>query len=69
MLGPQYNFRTADGSFNNIAIPDLGKAGMPYARSVQQAHPLPPSELPDPGLLFDALLKRDGVSTHDFFFA
>lgn len=64
MLGPQYAFRTADGSFNNISIPDMGKAGQPYARSVQPIRPLMAAELPDPGLVFDALLKRDGFVEH-----
>lgn len=39
----------------------MGKAGMPYARSVQQTHPLPRNTLPDAGLVFDTLLKRDEV--------
>lgn len=42
-------------------MPEMGKAGTPYARSVQQAHPLPANELPDAGLLFDTLLRRDKV--------
>lgn len=29
------------------------QAGTPYSRSVQQTHPLPQNQLPDPGLLFD----------------
>lgn len=40
----------------------MGKAHTPYARSVQQTHPLPRNELPDAGLVFDTLLKRDKVS-------
>lgn len=39
----------------------MGKAGMPYSRSVQQIHPLPGHMLPDPGLVFDTLLKREKV--------
>src|SRR5262245_1473904 len=61
-IGNAYAWRTADGSFNNVAIPDMGKAGTHYARSVQQTHGLPKNTLPDPGLVFDTLLKRDGVS-------
>jgi len=61
-LGKQHIWRTADGSYNNVNDPDLGKAGNNYSRSVQQQHPLPPSQLPDPGLLFDSLLKREKVS-------
>lgn len=47
-------------------MPEMGKAGTPYARSVQQTHPLPKHELPDSGLIFDTLLKRDGVSSVPF---
>jgi hypothetical protein len=39
----------------------MGKASTPYSRSVQQSHPIPRNTLPDPGLVFDTLLKRDGV--------
>jgi linoleate 10R-lipoxygenase len=60
-VGNTYAWRAADGSYNNISTPDMGKAGTPYARSVQQSHPLPTNTLPDPGLVFDTLLKRDGV--------
>ncbi|KAJ7698801.1 linoleate diol synthase [Mycena metata] len=59
-IGTDYAWRSADGSSNNVNWPELGKAGTPYARSVQQAHPLPKHELPDPGLIFDSLLRRDG---------
>lgn len=60
-IGPKYAYRTADGSYNNPDMPDLGKAGMPYARSVQQTHPLPRNEMPDAGLVFDTLLRREKV--------
>ncbi|KAI0059735.1 linoleate diol synthase [Artomyces pyxidatus] len=63
-LGHQYSYRTADGSYNNISDPDMGKAGMPYARSVQGTRPLPRNMLPDAGLVFDTLLKRDGFVKH-----
>lgn len=39
----------------------MGKADEPYARSVQQTHPLPLNMLPDAGLVFDTLLKREKV--------
>ncbi|KAF8587829.1 linoleate diol synthase [Ramaria rubella] len=75
-VGAQYAWRSADGSGNNLNIPDLGKAHSPYARSVQQQHPLPRYQLPDASLLFDTLLKRDkyvphpaGVSSMLFSFA
>ena len=60
-VGHQYAFRTADGSNNNPANPTLGTAGTPYARSVPQTHPLPVNELPDAGLVFDTLLRREKV--------
>ncbi|KAK0469345.1 linoleate diol synthase [Desarmillaria tabescens] len=63
-IGNKYKFRTADGSNNNILSPDMGKAGTPYARSVQQSNPLPGREMPDAGLIFDTLLKRDGFVKH-----
>ena len=56
-----YQFRKADGSENNVDIPDMGKANTPYARSVQQNHPLPGSAMPDAGLIFDTLLRREKV--------
>jgi len=39
----------------------MGKANHPYARSVQQKHALPQNMLPDAGLVFDTLLKREKV--------
>ncbi|TFY76746.1 hypothetical protein EWM64_g7266 [Hericium alpestre] len=63
-LGQKYSYRTVDGSYNNICDPDMGKAGMPYARSVQGTHPLPQNMLPDSGIVFDTLLKRDEFVKH-----
>ncbi|KAF4610857.1 hypothetical protein D9613_007045 [Agrocybe pediades] len=63
-ISNKYAWRTADGSYNNIDIPDMGKAGTPYSRSVQQQHPLPRYQLPDSGLVFDTLLKREGFVKH-----
>ena len=56
-----YAWRTADGSYNNVSIPDMGKSFTPYARSVQQVHPLPRHMMPDAGLVFDTLLRREKV--------
>jgi linoleate 10R-lipoxygenase len=50
-----------DGSFNSLSDPNMGKAREPYARSVQQTHHLPRNMLPDAGLVFDLLLKREKV--------
>ncbi|KAF1957002.1 hypothetical protein CC80DRAFT_561492 [Byssothecium circinans] len=51
-------YRTADGSNNNVLFPHIGKAGSFYARSVPPKHVSP--RLPDPSILFDALLAREG---------
>ena len=59
-----YVFRSADGSDYNVLWPSLGKAGMPYARTVASTHPLPRSSLPDASLVFDMLLKRDAFEPH-----
>lgn len=75
--GPvNYAFRTSDGSGYNPLVPSIGRAGTPYARSVPSTKCPPPSSLPDPGLVFDTLLKRDkyvehpgGVSSLFFAFA
>ncbi|QRV81013.1 heme peroxidase [Ceratobasidium sp. AG-Ba] len=63
-IGDQYRFRAPDGGGNNTEEPDLGRAGTPYSRSVPQVHPLPLNELPDAGLLFDCLLKREKFEPH-----
>lgn len=60
-VSQEYAFRTADGSNNNVHNPELGKSGTPYGRSVQQVHPMPAYQLPDPSLIFDSLMKRDKV--------
>jgi linoleate 10R-lipoxygenase len=59
-----YAFRAADGSNYNPLFPTLGKAGSPYARSVPSTNNSPKNALPDPGLLFDTLLKRDKFKPH-----
>ncbi|KAF9885228.1 hypothetical protein FE257_000588 [Aspergillus nanangensis] len=58
-LGDDSKYRTADGSNNNIMYPHLGAAGSQYARTVTPKHPRP-SVLPDPSLIFDTLLARNG---------
>jgi hypothetical protein len=57
--GPTAKYRQHDGSGNNPWIPDMGKAGSPYSRSVPPTKPKGPN-LPDPELVFDQLLKRTG---------
>jgi len=51
-------FRTPTGAGNNPHMPLLGASNMPYARSVPSLQPIPPSSLPDSGIVFDALLRR-----------
>lgn len=73
-----YAYRAADGSNYNPLVPTLGKVGHPYARSAPSGHCLSDWVLPDPDLVFDALLKRDkdkftphpgGISSLFFAFA
>lgn len=60
---PKYVYRAADGSNYNPLFPGLGKAKSPYARTVPSKQ-LPQRTLPDPGLVFDLLLKRDKYEEH-----
>ena len=60
-MGPKYQFRSADGSGNSPFDAEMGKAFSPYSRSCTSALVLPINELPDPGLVFDCLIKRDKV--------
>lgn len=56
-LGDAFQYRQADGKFNNVLSPHLGQAGAPYAKTVPSVtHPL--GALPDPGDLFDKLMAR-----------
>ncbi|KAH8730927.1 heme peroxidase [Phaeosphaeriaceae sp. PMI808] len=57
-LGDLYQYRTVDGSNNNIHLPNLGKAGSYYTRTVAPKHV--PTSKPDAGVLFDLLLARKG---------
>ncbi|KZV98733.1 heme peroxidase [Exidia glandulosa HHB12029] len=62
--GKPYAHRMPDGSNNNPLFPDLGRAGMPYARSVAPTTPVPVSALPDAGVVFDVLLRRNNFKEH-----
>ncbi|KAG6847554.1 hypothetical protein H0H93_007410, partial [Arthromyces matolae] len=64
-MGARHAFRNADGSGNNLQNPDLGRAGTAYARSVQGTAGLPRTSLPDPGIVYDSILKRKGVKHHE----
>ncbi|KAI1879029.1 hypothetical protein JX265_003206 [Neoarthrinium moseri] len=57
--GPTSRYRKHDGSGNNPWVPDMGKAGTPYARNVPPMKPKGPN-LPDVEAVYDALLKREG---------
>ncbi|EGE05562.1 fatty acid oxygenase [Trichophyton equinum CBS 127.97] len=63
MLGDDYKYRSADGSYNNPMLPMLGAANTPYARSI-----IPESiqlgSLPDPGLIFDSIFAREKFKPH-----
>jgi hypothetical protein len=58
--GPTARYRRHDGGGNNPWLPEMGKAGTPYSRSVPPSKPKGPN-LPDPELVFDKLLKRTGA--------
>ncbi|TVY26923.1 Psi-producing oxygenase A [Lachnellula hyalina] len=63
-LGSKYKYREADGSYNNIRIPELGAANTPYARSAKPKV-LQNIALPDPGAIFDSLMVRgETFETH-----
>ncbi|MCJ1308958.1 hypothetical protein MMC25_002613 [Agyrium rufum] len=55
--GDTFQFRSADGADNSILHPQLGKAGLPYAKSVPSKMHIPGAR-PDPGDLFDLLMAR-----------
>jgi hypothetical protein len=59
MAGPAARYRRHDGGNNNPWIPEMGKAGSPYSRNVPPCTTKGPN-LPDPELVFDQLLKRNG---------
>ncbi|GJN92760.1 hypothetical protein Rhopal_005798-T1 [Rhodotorula paludigena] len=59
--GPAY--RSADGSGNSFENPKLGAAGTHYARTVPPLHPKN-AHLPDPSIVFDALLRRNEFKPH-----
>lgn len=64
-IGDNYAYRSADGSNNNPLFPQLGAAGMTYARSVRPTI-MPKGALPDPALVFDSVMKRpaNGYKKH-----
>ncbi|KIW06011.1 uncharacterized protein PV09_03192 [Verruconis gallopava] len=57
--GPTARYRRHDGGNNNPNNPEMGKAGMPYARNVPPTKPKGPN-LPDVEAVYESLLRRDG---------
>ncbi|CAK7274991.1 hypothetical protein SEPCBS119000_006456 [Sporothrix epigloea] len=62
-VGDKFQYRMADGSFNNIHNPSLGAAGTTYARSVYSTITAP-TALPDPGVVFDSVMCRSSYKSH-----
>ncbi|KAI8145990.1 heme peroxidase [Fennellomyces sp. T-0311] len=59
-----HNFRTADGSYNSLWFPDIGKAGTNYMRAVTARSPVN-ENLPDPTEVFRRVLKRQEFEPHN----
>ncbi|KAI1495919.1 heme peroxidase [Biscogniauxia marginata] len=62
-LGEKHQYRMADGSWNNPMNPQLGAAGSTYARSCRPGI-VPLGAMPDPGLIFDSVMKRTKYKKH-----
>lgn len=63
LISDEFRFRQPDGSNNNLYNPKLGASGQPYARTVPPLRPKMPN-LPEPEVVFDALLKREKFVPH-----
>lgn len=59
LAGPTCRYRRHDGGGNNPWLPEMGKAGSPYSRSVPPLKPKGPN-LPNVESVYDALLRREG---------
>ncbi|PHH80855.1 hypothetical protein CDD80_6414 [Ophiocordyceps camponoti-rufipedis] len=53
-----FQYRSPDGRGNNVLLPNVGRAGSPYARTVKATKRLQGIK-PDAGMLFDLLMARD----------
>lgn len=62
-VGPKFEYRSADGSWNNPTIPWLGAANTEYARSTAPLT-IQPSGLPDAGTVFDSIMAREKFTPH-----
>ncbi|KAJ7745980.1 heme peroxidase [Mycena metata] len=63
-LGYKHAFRRADGGGNNLLNPEIGRAGTPYARCVSGTRTIPTTVWPDPGLVFDTLMRKRARRDH-----
>lgn len=59
VAGPTGRYRRHDGGNNNPWLPEMGKAGQPYSRSVPPMKAKGPNQ-PDPELVYEQLMKRKG---------
>lgn len=71
--GELSRYRQADGSYNNLQIPNLGKADTSYGRT-GKPRGIQNVTLPDPGDIFDMLFARHEIRDHpnklsSFFFS
>ncbi|VBB80807.1 Putative linoleate diol synthase with cytochrome P450 domain [Podospora comata] len=62
-VGEKFQYRQADGSYNNVMFPQLGAAGTSYSRSVA-ANVVRQGALPDPNLIFESVMKRTEYTEH-----
>ncbi|PWW77608.1 heme peroxidase [Tuber magnatum] len=62
-LGDEFNYRQADGGYNNIMYPQLGRAGSAYGRSVKPMTKMPGAP-PDAYTLFDRIFSRGPNDEH-----
>lgn len=62
-MGPNFQFRSFDGSGNSSTVPEMGRSFTPYSRSCASTRTLPVDDLPDAGLVFDMIIRRDKVCT------
>ncbi|KAF7872129.1 hypothetical protein EAF04_003054 [Stromatinia cepivora] len=65
-LDKKFMYRDADGGNNNIRMPELGRAGTAYAKNVNAVR-MKKKNLPDPGELFDGLMRRGGIDGEEAF--
>ncbi|KAI2640055.1 linoleate diol synthase [Xylaria nigripes] len=61
-VGEKFEYRQADGSWNNPMNPMLGAAGSTYARTCRPSVPI--GALPDPELIFETIMKRTNYRKH-----